>query len=295
MRLHHIIFVILMSVASAAHAYELIMIQAVSDTRRTFITRHGKRQGVMPGFTATFTAEDISFIAKAVSVTGGFAQWELLNPEALIPFEKGTLVTYYPATEYIWALSPETERRKYIKSALHQRRSSLVYRGAFTRGIQESVSDAPAFPATRGGYLAEVYYEKDLAYQLAFDVGLRYEREVVNYPAASFITQRNLLVVDLIYYFDYFREWLNNGRFFLSAGTGYGLSNTQTVGLSQTGPVGLLPAVKLGVNLPFNEDWHFVFDGGFETLQTREEQQGGNIQTTTQTNFKVGFGLRQFF
>jgi hypothetical protein len=295
MQLRHIIFVCLFLISFSAYAYELVMIQSISDTRRSFITRNGKRQGLIPGLTGTFTAEDISLLARVVSVSGNFAQWEVINPEARLPFEKGSIVTYYPATEYIWALSPESERRKYIKSQLATPRRSLVYKGAFTRGVQESVSEAPATPTNRGGFLGEIYFEKDIVYQLAFDVGLRYERELTNYPQASYLTQRNILMVDLIYYFDYFRDWLNNGRFFMSAGAGYGLSNTQTIGLSQTGPVGILPAVKLGVNLPFNEDWHFVMDSGFESLQTREQQESGNIQTTTQTNFKVGFGLRQFF
>jgi hypothetical protein len=53
--------------------------------------------------------------------------------------------------------------------------------------------------------------------------------------------------------------------------------------------------VKAGVSLPFNETWEFVMDGAFESLNTSEEQEGGTVQTTTQTNFKVGFGLRRFF
>lgn len=279
----------------AAQGFELIVIQAVSDTKRTFVTRNGKRQGLMVGMTGTFTAEDISILARAVSVTGQFAQWEVINPEARLPFEKGSMVTYYPATEYIWALAPEAERRKYIKSMISLPRRSFVYKGALTRGISESVSNVPASPTTRGGFMGEVYFEKDLMYHLAFDIGLRYEREVVNYPQASFLTIRSLLMADMIYYFEHFRDLLSNGRMFIGAGVGYGLSNTQTIGLSQTGPVGILPAIKLGFSLPFDEDWQFVMDGAFESLQTREQQQSGNIQTTTQTNFKVGFGLRQFF
>jgi hypothetical protein len=57
----------------------------------------------------------------------------------------------------------------------------------------------------------------------------------------------------------------------------------------------LLPAVKIGLTLPFNETWEFLSDGAFESLQTKEEQEGGNVQTTTQTNFKFGFGLRRYF
>lgn len=294
MRFRHALFLLLFCVSFAANAYELITIQAVSDTKKTFITRNGKRMGLIPGMTGTFTAEDISILAKAVTVTGTHAQWQVINTEAIMPWEKGAIVTYYPATEYIWALSPETERRKYIKSNLATLKRSWVFKGGFGRGLNESVSDSPATSTSRGGLMAEVYYEKDFAYGLAWDIGVRYEQETINYPGATFVTKRNLLIGDIIYYFYEMQDYLR-GKFFLAAGIGYGLSNTQSVGISQTGPVGLLPTARIGASLPFSETWEFITDAGFESLQTSEEQESGKVQTTTQTNFKFGFGLRRFY
>ncbi len=271
------------------------MIQAVSETKKTFITRNGKRQGIQPGVTGTFTAEDISVLAKAINVSGSFTQWQLINPDAIFPFEKGAIITYYSATEYIWALSPELERRKYIKSQIHSPRRSLIFKGAISRGLSETVSETTATTPTRGGYMGEVYFERDIFGYLAFDFGLRYEREVINYSGASLITQRNLAIIGLLYYFEFFPDYISGGQFFLGGGMGYGLSNTSTVGLSQSGPVSLLPTVKIGVSFPFNDNWGFILDGASESLSTREEQEDGNIQTTNQTNFKVGFGLRRIF
>jgi hypothetical protein len=277
----------------AVHAYELIMIQGISDTKRTFITRNGKRQGIIPGVTGTFTAEDISVLAKAITVTGNFTQWELVNKDALLPFEKGSIVTYYPATEYIWALAPEKERRKYIKSQVPTLKKSWVFKGGFSRGLSDTVSDTPASANERGGFMAEVYREQDFYYNFAWDIGLRYEREMINYTNASYQTNRSVLIADIIYYFDAFQDYIS-GNLFTSLGVGYGLSETTTVTLRQTGYVGLLPAFKLGLALPLNEDWEFITDGAFESLQTQETQEDGRVQTTTQTNFKVGFGLRKF-
>jgi hypothetical protein len=287
-------FILSLFLSFNALAYELIMIQAISHTKKSFITRNGKRQGLMVGMTGTFTADDVSVLAKAVTVTGGYAQWELVNKEAIVPFEKGAMVTYYQAQEYLWALSPETERKKYIKSQLQKPRQSFVFKGALTKGLSESVSDASATNTKRGGFLGEMYYEKDIIYGVALDFGVRYEREVVNYPGASLITKRSLAIVDFLYYFDQLQD-LINGRVYVGAGVGYGMSNTSTVALSQSGPVLLLPAVKIGLSLPFNEDWEFLSDSAFESLQTNEKQQDGRRQTTTQTNFKFGFGLRRFF
>lgn len=288
-------FVLLIFFSLSAHAVELVVIQAISESKKTFITRNGQRQGVLPGITGTFTGENISLLARAKTVTGNFTQWELLNADAIVPFEKGAIISYYPATEYLWALAPESERKKYIKTQIPFTKRSLVFKGALTRGLSESVSNATATGARRGGYMGEIYYEQDLYGNLAFDVGLRYEQEVINYTGASLITKRNLAIIDLIYYFDFLKDFISGGRFYLAGGLGYGLSNTSTVTLSQTGPVSLLPAVKAGVSLPFNETWEFVMDGAFESLSTSEEQESGTVQTTTQTNFKVGFGLRRFF
>ena len=275
------------------HAYELIMIQGVSDTKRTFVTRNGKRQGIIPGITGTFTAEDISVLAKATTVTGNFTQWELVNKEAQLPFEKGAIVTYYPATEYIWALAPEKERRKYIKSQVPTLKKSWLFKGGFSRGLSDSVSETPASANERGGYMAELYREQDFYYNFAWDIGVRFEREMINYTNASYQTDRTVLIADIIYYMDAFQEYIN-GKLYMAMGLGYGLSETTTVTLRQTGYVGLLPVVKLGVALPLNEDWEFLTDGAFESLQTQETQQDGRLQTTTQTNFKIGFGLRRF-
>lgn len=294
MRLHHALFLCLFFMSTMAHAYELIMVQAVSDTKKTFITRNGKRQGITRGVTGTFTAENISVLAKAINVTGTHTQWQIINSEAIFPFEKGAIITYYPATEYLWALTPESERKKYIKSQIPTLKTSWVFKGALTRGLSESVSDVPATATKRGGYLGEVYFEKDIYYGLAFDVGARYEREVINYAEASYRTRRMLVIADLLYYFDTFREYIK-GRFFIGAGMGYGVSNTVAVGLSQSGQVGILPLMKAGISLPFDDTWEFLMDGAFESLQTKETQESGNEQTTTQTNFKVGIGLRRFF
>jgi len=295
MYLRHTLFLILMCLSFSAQAFELIVIQAISSSKKTFITRNGIRQGVQVGVTGTFTAENVSVLARAINVTGQFTQWQIINPDAILPYEKGAIVTYYPATEYLWALAPESERKKYIKSQVPRIKRSMVFKGSLSRGISESVSDAPANTPRRGGYMGEMYFERDFYGNFAFDIGLRYEQEVVNYDGASFVTKRSLVIGDILYYFDSLRDFISGGKFYLGAGLGYGLSNTSTVGLKQSGPVSLLPTVKAGVSLPFNDTWEFLFDSAFESLNTREEQESGRIQTTTQTNFKVGFGLRRFF
>ncbi len=294
MRFHHTLILATLLTSFSASAFELIMIQAVSNTKKTFVTRHGKREGVVIGNTATFTAEDISINAKAVSVTSNFTQWEIVNQNARFPFEKGTMVTYYPANEYVWALSTEPERKKYIKSMIPTLKQSFTFRAGLSRGLSESVSDAPVASSRRGGIQGEVYYERDLTHHIAFDVGFRYDSEVLTIPNASYTTKRAMVVADILYYFDQLKDIIK-GEVYVGVGTGWGYSSTETVGLSQSGNAMLLPALKLGISLPFNEDYEFLMDTAFDTIQTKESQESGKVQSTNQTNAKVGIGLRKFF
>ncbi|MFA7613132.1 MAG: hypothetical protein WCY48_02775 [Candidatus Caldatribacteriota bacterium] len=295
MRFHHTIIFFMLSVFSlSSFAYELVIIQAVSNTGKTFITRNGKRQGVQPGHTATFTAENVSILARAKTVTGNFTHWELVNPALNMPFTKGEIVTLYPAKEYLWALAPEKVREQYIRTQIPPQRKSFVFKGTFGRGISESVSDAPANAATRGMIGAEMYYEKDLGRHFAFDIGLRFDREAINYETSSFITNRSMLVADLLYYFRMLEEYIP-GKFYVALGVGVGYSSTEVETLKQSGSVAMLPGFKLGISYPFNYDWEFLIDAGVESLQTNEKQESGDSQTTTQTNFKSTIGLRRFF
>ena len=294
MRFHHTLILVLFLFSLSASAFELIMIQAVSNSKKTFITRHGKRDGVSIGNTATFTAEDVSINAKAINVTSNFTQWEIVNENARLPFEKGAMVTYYPANEYIWALSTEPERKKYIKSMIPTLKQSFTFRAGLSRGLSESVSDAPVASSRRGGIQGEVYYERDLTFNVAFDVGFRYDSEVLTIPNASYTTKRAMVVADILYYFDQLKDIIK-GEIYLGLGAGWGYSNTETVGLTQSGNAMLLPGIKLGLSLPFNEDYEFLMDTSFDTIQTKETQESGKVQSTNQTNAKIGIGLRKFF
>jgi hypothetical protein len=287
------LFLIMMILSFSVSAYELQMIQAISTSGKTFVTRSGRKNGLIPGVTGTFTANNVSVLAKARTVTGEFTQWEVINEDLVIPFTKGELVTYYPAEEYLWTLSPEEFRKKMIKSMREPPRSSITYKAGFTRGFNESVSGAPAQDSNRGGLLVEALYEKNLIGNIFFDAGVRYEKEVSNIPAASIVTQRAMVVGHFLYYFTPFPDFFR-GRIFLGAGLGYGQSYTQIDPAEQSGTVSMLPGGKLGVTLPFNKEYEFIFEGAFETLQTNERLEDGSRQTTNQTNGRVGFGLRVF-
>lgn len=294
MRAYALSLFLLLALASEAVAYELMLVQAVSASKKTFVTRNGKRQGIIENMDGTFVANDISFNARAKTVTSQFTQWEIINSEALVPFQTGDVVTYHPAQEYIWSLNPGEARRRYIREIKQEVRRSLLMKVATTRGINESTTGTVAQNTNRGGVALDLLYERLVHPNFAWDLGVRYEREIVNLPAGSLITQRALFVGDLLYYFNE-AEFFYDARFFIGAGVGLGQSSTSADGLVQSGSAVLLPAVKAGASLPINKEWDFVAEAAFETLKTSEKLEDRTKQETTQSNLRVGFGLRRTF
>ena len=284
---------VILCLSFQAFAYELLVVQAVSSSKKTFVTRNGKRQGVVQNLTGTFTSDDMALIAKAVTVTSQFTQWQLANDNAKVPFEPGALITYHPAQEYIWALNPEAARKKYLKELRPEIKRSWIVKGAMTKGLNESVSGAAPQDTSRGGVALDALYER-LYTNFAWDAGIRYENEVVNLSGGSLITQRMMAITDLLYYFDALDEFYA-ARIFVAIGMGYGQSSTDADGIRQSGFALLLPAAKIGMALPFNKEWDFMIESAFETLKSTEELEDKTKQTVNQSNLRIAIGVRKFF
>lgn len=278
----------------SAHAYEMMVIQAVSSSKKSFVTRNGKRQGVTKDMTATFVSDDMAVIARAYTVTSQFTQWELVNKEGAVPFEVGSIVTYHPAQEYLWSLNPSEARRKYVEEVRPRVRHSVLFKVAATRGLSETTSEAAPASSSRGGVAMDFLYERLFTRNFAWDLGFRYEREVINLTGGSLITQRMMGVGDVTYYFDT-AESFYSARFFLSMGAGLGQSSSEADGILQSGSALLLPSAKIGVAIPFNRDWDFIAETAFESLKTEEKLDNNTKQDTTQSNLRVALGLRKYF
>jgi hypothetical protein len=294
MRVLGLFFALLFFPLAKAMSYELMLIQSVSTSRKSFVTRSGKRQGIQENLTATFVADNVSYIARARTVTSHYTQWELVNPEATVPFQPGTLATYHPAEEYIWTLNPEKARLQYIRDLRAETKRSWIIKGAATRGLSESVSNVAIQNPNRGGIALDAIFEKLFDPNFAWDVGLRYENEIVNLEFGTLIAQRVMLIGHFLYYFDPIPDFYK-GRVFLGAGIGFGRTSTNVQGIIQSGSAQLLPSAKLGLSLPFNDLWDFIVEGAFESIRSVETLEDRSRQSTNQTNGRLGIGLRKFF
>ncbi len=277
-----------------ALAYELQIIKGVSKSGQTFITRSGKKDGIFQGKQATFTADNVSVIAKAIVVTREFTQWEIENNFSEIPFKKGQIVTFYDTTEYLWALTPEKVKTKFIKSDLYAPRKSFALHTSFFKGISESVSGVDTQSDQRGGIQLEGFVEHEFNINFAMAYGLRYTSETINVQEASLKATRFLGILEGRYYFDPIRSFYG-ARPSFGLGLGFGQSVTKASGLSSSGTVRILPITKFGLSLPMSKKTEFTFEAAFESLEIDEEFQDGQKQVTNVDNFKTGISIKRFF
>lgn len=277
---------------ASAHSYELIIIQGLSQEKQTFVTRGGKNKGHFVGRNVTFTSDDVSVIAQAITVSREFTQWEVKNDFTEVPFRRGEIVTMYDTTEYLWALNPAKAQRKSIKNYTFKNKKSLEASFAFSRGISESTSEAVAQNITRGGFIFEGMFRKEIAYHWAYAVGLRYAQETLNTPSASLVNQRFLGLIEARYYFDPLENFYRS-RIGLSLGMGFGQSRTTTTGQASFGNAVLLPSTKISLSLPIDREYDAEFFGAFESLRLDEGFASGADQTTNLINSKVGIMFRK--
>jgi hypothetical protein len=207
---------------------ELVVIQTISKSGKSFVTRNGKGSGIAPGVRGTFTGNNVSVIARAKTVTRNYTQWILDNQDASVPFKKDEIVTYHNTSEYVWTLMPDETRKKFMKDLIHTEKSALQMLTAFTRGISQSVSEvAPAENLQIGGYMLEFLYEKEYSKNVSLLAGFRLENEVVNLNQASLTVARQIGIIEGIYYLNKLESFFN-AQIFGGLGLGYGLSTTST-------------------------------------------------------------------
>jgi len=291
----YIILLFIIAFHSSVSAFELSIIQSVSRSGQTFITRTGKKDGVHEGKKATFTAENVSIIAKAINVTREFTQWEIENNFTDIPFRKGQVVTYYDTTEYLWALTPEVVKTKFVKSNYYSPRKAFGINTALISTISESTTGVSSNTTDRGGLAVEVFAEKEFNPRWSVFMALRYTTERLNVPEATYLVTRYLALIEGRYYFEPIKNFFG-ARVSLGIGFGYGQSNTETDGLTSSGTALILPLTKGAISFPISKTSEFSFETAFESLQTTEAIDGESDEQVSQiNNLKYGISIKRYF
>lgn len=289
-------FLITMLYSFSSIAFELVVIQGLSKEKQTFVTRNdkGKRSSskTFKGKKVTFTSENVSIIARAIKTTSEFIQWEIENDYTDVPFRRGQIVTMYDTTEYLWTLTPEAIKRKYIKDNLYKPRRSIEAQLAFTKTLSESVTDTSAQNVDRGGFQLDATFRKEFSINYALAYGVRFAREIINLPEASLINTRFLGLLEGRYYFDPLEDFFN-AQVGLGLGFGFGQSRTETTGQTTFGSAVLVPSTKISLMIPIDKQYDMEFLAAFESLRLDEANSNNEDQTTNLTNSKIGVMIRK--
>lgn len=282
----------LLLISSNAQAYKLMVIQGVSKEKQTFVTRGGANSDISVGHKKTFTSDNVSLIAEAITVTRDFTQWEIENDFTDVPFQRGEMVTMYDAEEYLWTLTPEKIKRKYIKDKIFKPRLSMEAGMSFTKGLSESTTDASAQNIDRGGFQFDGMLKKEFDLNWAIAYGVRYTKEVANLPASSFTNYRFVAMGEVRYYFDPMEGFFNS-QFGLGIGIGFGQSRTETDGQVSFGNTVIIPATKAMLTFPIDKEYDVEFNAAFESIRLDEQDANNDDITTNLTNAQVGVLVRK--
>jgi len=274
------------------YADELILIQAISTTEKTFVIRKGAQDGITPGQESLFSNNNISLMARATEVTRDFSIWKLIEENANVPFVKRELVTYNASAESLWLEIPKLRTQvsqiSYFRPSNHWK-----FRTSFSRSLSETTSDtAAATEPTRNGVDIEILYGKRFHPRFEWDLGFRYDYETsrLEEPVLIISTRRYFLTGEMTYHFS--PQKRKDGNYYMSLGVGAGLSNTIVDEDISAGYALLMPTASLGYIGPLNETWAYTFNVNAESVSAKEVMPTGEIQSTTIILTKFTVGLR---
>lgn len=299
------LILLFLSLSLSSHAWKLLIIQTISNTGKTFVTRTGKVDGFTEGVEGTFTKDDIALTAKAVEVSRDFTVWKIKNDRSRIPFKKGEPVTFNYSNEAIWLKIPEpdlkvsglTLKKPDIDDShiLDRRTSSLIFKGHRGSGLSESVSGVDAVndgSRQQGEY--EIIYSQEVLTGLTFDLGFRYDIENTEFSTFAVTTSRQILTFGTTFYINQlsFAETVTP---YVHIGVGYGRSSSTISGEALSGTGFVLPNTRFGFDTLISKNWTFQIELGMESLSFTEAFTDGTEQKTTQLNMRGGVGLRYIF
>jgi hypothetical protein len=277
---------------------ELIPIQLVSETRKSFVINKGKIDGIRLGQEMLFSNRNISIKAQAIEVSRHLSQWKAVEDDATIPFNRYELVIMNPKLDTIYDVIPHFTEDfvGYRFKPWH----NWTVRGSYSRTVSESVSDASGDQKTvREGTHFEGLYSWRNHPNFDFGVGLRIDREEMKVPEVGIIAphKRDMVLLESLYHFEDIKG--TKDHWYIGLAAALGKSSTDVDGQVSTGYSFVLPAGKLGYYKTVNPKLAFLFEGIVESVTIREEFASTDeilgdtgTQEYSLTNFKLSFGIR---
>lgn len=271
---------------------ELILIQAVSTTGKTFIIRRGAEEGVSIGQESLFTTKHSSFTARAIEVNRNLSLWQLKDKRGAVPFAKNDYVTFTNNIDSIYTEIPKIQLAP-KEELVFKEKGFWNLQGSYTLAMSESVSETEdEKTSARVGYQFEFIYSRHFQVHWEWGVGLRLDREnaTIEDPGLDVPTSRYMLTAQILYHFENFH--MSDDNIYLGIAAGYGLSDTTINDTVSTGTTMALPIVKLGYINRISATYSLYFEGSAEALAQTESFTDTEEQTTNIVNSKFSIGVR---
>jgi hypothetical protein len=292
MLIRSLFLLICLGFATLAQAQEeLVMIQAVSASYKSFAIRKGATDGVVIGQESLFTNKNVSFAATAKAVNRYFSVWEVVDKRGTIPFDKGDFVSFNSTLEQVFAQIPKL--RQDTRDLAFRPFSSWVARGSYTATLSEAVSEASTEQAAgRSGFNAEMLFARRFHRYWEFMVGGRIDRETaqLSEPALDIPTQRTMLAGELLYHFPALKN--SDDNVYVGIGMAWGRSQTTIDETVSVGSALVLPAAKIGYQYALSDGKKLLFEGVLEAISSEESFEDTTAQSTSVVNSKFSIGLR---
>jgi hypothetical protein len=271
---------------------ELVIIQAVSTTKKNFVVRRGFDEGVSVGQESLFSTASFSVLCRAVEVTRHHSLWVPLDKRAKVPFERKDYVTFSNNVEKVSIkIADIVEQKK--ESAKWKRKEYWITRFSISAAMWESVSETNAErEANRGGFQFEIYGSRRIFEDIELALGVRFDQEtaIIDESNLEIPTTRYMLMGEFVYNFAPVEG--SKDHFYAALGGGVGLSST-TVNEQTNGGVAYLgPLVRLGYKKSLSPKYSFLLEGVGEAISMEEKLENDDTQTTNIVNLKFSMGLK---
>ncbi len=273
----------------------LVIVQSISSSRRSFIIARGAKDGISTNQLALFSTEKVSLLCRAVEVAHDHSLWKVDEPMASVPFQKRQFVVYTSSLETIWTKIPSLKDvlQKQIRIALSKPKPYWILRGGITMGMYESTSETdPESTKRRSGQQFELLWNFNFSKNLDWGLGGRIDNEKALLSEEDLVveTRRIFAISELTYTFPPIGGTKN--YFYMTATVGLGTSSTSVNENTSTGTAGVLPAFHIGLATNTSENNFFMIESVIEAISMQEEFQDGTQQNTNIVNAKLSLGYR---
>lgn len=273
----------------------LVIIQSISSSRRSFIIHRGAKDGISTNQLALFSTEKVSLLCRAIEVAHDHSLWKVDEPMASIPFQKRQFVVYTPSLETIWTKIPSLKDvlQKQIRVALAKPKPYWLIRGAMSYGLYESVSETDAESTRRRtGQQVEMLWNFNFSKNLDWGLGARIDNEKALLSVEDLVVEsrRMFAISELTYTFPPIGGTKN--YFYMTATVGLGTSSTTINDNTSSGSAGILPAFHIGLATNTTENNYFMIEAVLESIAVKESFQDGTEQDTNIVNAKLALGFR---